>query len=690
MKQISLIFSVIFLFLFLGTGVARAEFNYYDDFNSMNTQFWLIFKHGKHGELGPFTQDYSLGQIENGVLNLPVNTTDDGPELITKPIRISSNSVINVSWKSKVHYANEYFAGTVYFQLVNYDGFYPNNSDSFPPYKYFDANDDLKWKRLPTVYYRYYYYPYDNHYPEPRGGNSFGICGNGECLTSPPIWDQWFTNKVEINMPEGVVKFWQNDEFIGEVPINNNININETPYLRIWFSPYGWWTGHSMSLDWFSINVTENSDTGNGGECSNIDFCKECLPKFNMEDYSLYIPAINIGGENYELKFTLKSVIPEIVLKLDRCSESTCEGALIDACDNYIPSFDASTNKLHIPFLDLGGASYFFDFTLKDIIPFITFKLDNYGVSQVCNTTGNHGLFKDSPYVEDWFNNWQVIKIIKDSSGAIGKIYNSDEQFGWKKPVERIGDAMPPPGAKGAALYLHPVSAQEPTVLHGTYRINSPDQVLIFRVAGNTNGDWLMVVDINGVKKLEKIIDGQKWYDIKIPVGEYVGQNISVDLYVKANGWHFEYAFIDEIVIETDTDSGIGDTTSDTTGEIKNLVLSTQGYENNFFSFVSENYNNIENYDISAEPWCTPQPALCGNYVQVSAGSLNEITNIPTSGYLSDEAGFEDCANVEVNKVYINKNRDGSYTAFMITNATQIETTSSCDWNLEIQYKKIR
>ncbi len=118
--------------------------------------------------------------------------------------------------------------------------------------------------------------------------------------------------------------------------------------------------------------------------------------------------------------------------------------------------------------------------------------------------------------------------------------------------------------------------------------------------------------------------------------------------------------------------------------QIKDLVLNTQG--NYAFSFVSETYD-INNYDISAEPWCTSQPGLCGNYVQVSATSLNDISNIPTSGYLSDEAGFEDCDYVEVNKVYINKNRDGSYTAFIITNATK---TGNCDWNLEIQYKRIK
>ncbi len=156
-------------------------------------------------------------------------------------------------------------------------------------------------------------------------------------------------------------------------------------------------------------------------------------------------------------------------------------------------------------------------------------------------------LLKGSPFTESWFGPWRVVRIIRDPDGGIGKIYNSNQRFGWKKPVKRIGDAMPPPGARGAALYIHPISPQEPTVLHGTYRVSSPRQALLFRVAGNANGDWLMEVKVNGVKQLEKRIDGRKWYDLKVPLGKYAGQKVSVDLYVKANGWFYEYAFIDEI-----------------------------------------------------------------------------------------------------------------------------------------------
>ena len=165
-----------------------------------------------------------------------------------------------------------------------------------------------------------------------------------------------------------------------------------------------------------------------------------------------------------------------------------------------------------------------------------------------------------------------------------------------------------------------------------------------------------------------------------------ISPSLSYAIPISENGAErFETHDTNATIIEACAPSGTDGTINDNTSAIKGLVLNTQGYENNFFSFVSESYD-VDNYDISAEPWCTPQPALCGNYVEVNANSLDGISTIPTSGYLSDEAGFEDCANVEVNKVYINKNRDGSHTVFIIKNATK---TDNCDWNLEIQYKGI-
>ncbi|WP_188020330.1 PAN domain-containing protein [Deferribacter autotrophicus] len=149
----------------------------------------------------------------------------------------------------------------------------------------------------------------------------------------------------------------------------------------------------------------------------------------------------------------------------------------------------------------------------------------------------------DMANAESWFKNWKIIKSLNSN------IAGSNEKFGWKYPVRKIGDAMPPEGAKGAALYLHPISQTEPTHLQGHYHVSSNKKSLMFRVAGNKNGDWLMEVRVNGIKAFERVVDGKKWYELTIPLQKYYGQDITVDLFIKANGWFFEYAFIDEITL---------------------------------------------------------------------------------------------------------------------------------------------
>ncbi len=112
---------------------------------------------------------------------------------------------------------------------------------------------------------------------------------------------------------------------------------------------------------------------------------------------------------------------------------------------------------------------------------------------------------------------------------------------------------------------------------------------------------------------------------------------------------------------------------------------------NNFcYSFIREEItarpNLDESYDLLVEPWCTDRPALCGNFIELNIPSFDNITAIPATGYLSDDAGYGDCVEVNVNKIYINKNRDGTHTAFEIVSHTK---PSNCEHNINILYRKL-
>ncbi len=254
---------LLYLFVILFSTVAMA-YSYHDDFNTLNTDEWLVYAHGGYHST-PTPPAYDKATIDNGVLKLYVGETDNGPELINKyGIYFDKNSVITASWRAKVHYANDEFAGDVEFLIVDYNTSYDPASTDYnivPGHYYDESLSKMMYQALDIVYYRNYSY---NDYPAPYGGDTFGMCaiGNsyntGGCLVNDPIWDEWFTTKVELDLPNKTAKLWINDQYIGSNDINvSAIDFSTPKFLRIHFSPYGWFTGSEMDLDWYDISVTE-------------------------------------------------------------------------------------------------------------------------------------------------------------------------------------------------------------------------------------------------------------------------------------------------------------------------------------------------------------------------------------------------------------------------------------------------
>lgn len=230
--------------------------SYEDDFSSLNKDFWLVYDHGGYSAT-PNPPAYDKVTIENGILKMPVNETDHGPELITKyGIPITKNSVITASWRAKVHYANEYFAGGVFFRVVDYNTTYPPGTVDY------NQSPDSGYY-LATVYYRNYFYDVER-YGHPYAGNNFGFATwNTKKIVIDPIWDEWFTTKVKIDLPNHQACMWIDDNLSGCLDINETgyekMFASDNAYLRIHFSPYGWWTGHEMDLDSFRLDIEDNA-----------------------------------------------------------------------------------------------------------------------------------------------------------------------------------------------------------------------------------------------------------------------------------------------------------------------------------------------------------------------------------------------------------------------------------------------
>ena len=359
--------AVVGVFLCL-VSLSWADFQCATEFDQLDRNFWLVFDHGGH-DLSSFPPAYEKATVVNGVLRLPVNETDHGPELITKGIRISPQSVITVEWKARVHYGNEYFAGAVHFALSDYPSFYAQEGNYSINPLHTSSN---QYKALGIVYYRNYVY---NNYDPPAGGNSFGLCGyNRNCLLSQPVWDQWFTNKVEINLPEGKIKFWQDGNYIGEVPINPSLDFSQTPYLKILFSPYGWWTGHFMELDSFSITVKAITvkDSGSQGECES---------SFDSATGILNLPAVLVGDILFTTRLQLVSSFPHIIFKVLSIDPSHCNQAT--TCPS---EFNSETNFLNIPLVLVDGRPYWARLSLISSFPDIRFKVEEVGEGGSCNS----------------------------------------------------------------------------------------------------------------------------------------------------------------------------------------------------------------------------------------------------------------------------------------------------------------
>jgi hypothetical protein len=145
---------------------------------------------------------------------------------------------------------------------------------------------------------------------------------------------------------------------------------------------------------------------------------------------------------------------------------------------------------------------------------------------------------------EKWYKEWEIITNNYDT------IDGSNEKFGWKPVIKKIGKANPPLGGQGGALYLYPISKKIPAQIKKVIFVNKKNEFLKLKIAGNINGDFLLQIKINGKKKYSQTIDGKNWKEIKIPLNSFYGTYADIDIYIISDNCYFPYAFIDEITIE--------------------------------------------------------------------------------------------------------------------------------------------
>jgi choice-of-anchor C domain-containing protein len=178
---------------------------YHDDFNFLNKKFWIPLEWQ--------TLKYSLNKIyiKNGILDLKCNYTDRSGFLSSKAIKIQKGDVITIKRRVKVHYANPYFEGGIWF-------FQTNNPIITPATSLKRWSNKLGKALFHVSYYNYHYEkPGISQYVPTKHG--FAIDGydwrnkqNYGILS--PIWNKWFVEEIIYDSGKNIAVYKVNGQIV--------------------------------------------------------------------------------------------------------------------------------------------------------------------------------------------------------------------------------------------------------------------------------------------------------------------------------------------------------------------------------------------------------------------------------------------------------------------------------------------
>ncbi|MCT4633276.1 MAG: hypothetical protein N4A76_11095 [Firmicutes bacterium] len=213
------------------------DFFYRDTFDSLNKDFWYV------GEWKTMFEADDKAILEDSKIKLVVNETDRGPFLLSKPLEIEKGDIISVKRKIKVMYNNNNFSGG--FALLGTD------EEEIRPKILED-----KWSRGlgNGIVLIEYVHNYLEESVRP-GRDIFRVLpptwdkyNNYEIIE--PIFDEWFEEELIYNTEIGSIRYIINgtEYSVKGLPFTKK-------YIRIFTHSYGYYTGHSMEIDWVEIEI---------------------------------------------------------------------------------------------------------------------------------------------------------------------------------------------------------------------------------------------------------------------------------------------------------------------------------------------------------------------------------------------------------------------------------------------------
>lgn len=281
--------------------------------------------------------------------------------------------------------------------------------------------------------------------------------------------------------------------------------------------------------------------------------------------------------------------------------------------------------------------------------------------------------------------------------------------FQVKKPAsnQNSGFVISPPGGKGKDLnpsgntsssdftlnwngfvlgeQLKPGSKTEIIQPTKKFYPNSPQVISVFKWKGNGSGHTVTVKWKYWQKGAsENMLIAET--DFKVPAGNGGASNFSLSK--PDAGWPLGEYWVDysidgkffheirfDVVNGSSSSSSTGGwgsasggtSSSSTSSSNAQKIVLVSGENQSCYTFKSAKiHNNHNDADLVLEPWCTNNPGVCGNWVLTGKSNLSDVTSPPSSGYISDVAGFTDCQIVPLNNVAVFKLKDGTYAKVLI------------------------
>lgn len=178
-------------------------------------------------------------------LQLTVTQTDHPGIIRSSYLAINSADSLIITRKVKVHYANEYYWGSIGISI-----------DNVLPFSICYSNYSYVAQGTPFSSCSSYGIRICRNAESPAGYHNLQNLSN--TVTCP--WNTWFDEKIAYNFSTGMVSYYINGQF--QLSMFVGISNSTEHFARFEASATGWWTGHYQYMDDLSIRAVLNIPKG--------------------------------------------------------------------------------------------------------------------------------------------------------------------------------------------------------------------------------------------------------------------------------------------------------------------------------------------------------------------------------------------------------------------------------------------